>query len=358
MERHVIFSIMLLFAAASHTLAQDDESYAERSEFDPATGQWVTIAPPVPGTEDGDLELARSRLAKGEYKQARKLFKQWFKDYPESARWPEALFYAADTEYSAEDAKPHGGDLMKAYRWYEELIEGWAGTELANRALRRELYIAEMFLFKGRKQRVWGGVLWLGAKDEALTMLDRIIDEWAPDTPIAERALRLKADYHFNAGEFEEAEMAYARLARDYPRGQYHRVAMRRSGESALARFPGVEFDDADLLEAEVYFQDFLRRYPTYAADAQVPQTLARIKESRAQKDYTIGRYYERTGRINSAAFYFRIVLEKWPATTWAVQAKRRLVALGAIEDESYQEESEFEEGEHPLSDEPVAHED
>lgn len=357
MERHVITAVALLFIAAPFSTAQDNESYAERSEFDPETGDWVLIAPPVLGTEDGDLELARSTLARGEYKTARKMFKQWFKDYSESSRWPEALFYAADTEYSAEDAKPRDGDLMKAYRWYEELIEGWAGTELANRAMRRELLIAEMFLFKKRKQRVWGGLLWLGATEEALIMLDRIIDEWAPNSDIAERALRIKADYHFNAGEFEEAELAYARLARDYPRGQYHRVAMRRSGESALARFPGVQFDDADLLEAEVYFQDFLRRYPTYAADAHVPQTLARIKESRAQKDYTIGRYYERTGKINAAAFYFRVILEKWPATTWAVKARQRLVALGAIEEEYY-EESEFDDAGETLTEEPVAYDD
>ncbi|MCZ6815995.1 MAG: outer membrane protein assembly factor BamD, partial [Planctomycetota bacterium] len=171
------------------------------------------------------------------------------------------------------------------------------------------------------------------------------------------RALRIKADYHFNAGEFEEAELAYARLARDYPRGQYHRVAMRRSGESALARFPGVEFDDADLLEAEVYFQDFLRRYPTYAADAQVPQTLARIKESRAQKDYTIGRYYERIGKIDAAAYYFRVILEKWPATTWAVKANQRLIALGAIEEEFY-EEMGYDESGNDLVEEPAAHND
>ncbi len=357
MERHLIPAVAILFIAAPLAPAQDSESYAERSEFDPEAGEWIYIAPPIPGTEDGDLELARSTLARGEYKTARKMFKQWFKDFPESNRWQEALFYAADTEYSAENAKPRDGDLMKAYRWYEELIEGWAGTELANRAMRRELLIAEMFLFKKRKQRVWGGVLWLSATDEALIMLDRIIDEWAPNTDIAERALRIKADYHFNAGEFEEAELAYARLARDYPRGQYHRVAMRRSGESALARFPGVEFDDADLLEAEVYFQDFLRRYPTYAADAQVPQTLARIKESRAQKDYTIGRYYERIGKIDAAAYYFRVILEKWPATTWAVKANQRLIALGAIEEEFY-EEMGYDESGNDLVEEPGAHND
>ncbi|MFQ5422403.1 MAG: outer membrane protein assembly factor BamD [Phycisphaerae bacterium] len=345
MNRYIAIAWIVTFLAAPAVLAQQDESYADRREYDPETGRWVSIASPVPGTEDGDLELARSRLARGEYKKARKLFKHWLRDYSDSARRGEALFYAADTEVSAEEAKRRRGDLMKAYGWYEELIEGWGGTDLADRAIRRELIIAEMFLFKHRKQRVLRGLMWLGATEEALTMLDRIIDEWAPKTAIAEQALRLKADYHFVEGEFKEAETAYARLARDYPRGRYHRVAMLRSGEAALARFPGVEFDDADLLESEVYFQDFQQQYPRHAAEAAVAQTLARIRESRARKDYTVGHYYERTNKINAAAFYYRLVVESWPETTWAVEARRRLVALGAVEPDPYEEDMSAGEG-------------
>src|SRR5262249_12114568 len=238
-----------------------------------------------------------------------------------------------DTEVSAEQVKKNDGDIMQAYRWYEELLEGWAGTELAERAMRRELIIAELFLFNKRKQKVWKGMLRLDASEEAITILDRLINDWAPNTPIAEQALRMKADYHFSVGEFEEAEAAYARLARDFPRGRYHRIAMLRSGESALARFPGVDFDDADLLEAEVYLQDFQDRYPNYAAEAQVPQMLARIKETRAQKEYAIGQYYERTDAINAAAYYYRFVMNSWPSTTWASEARRRLIAIGGIDD-------------------------
>ncbi len=346
MARYQILLSALCLIATTPAIAQESDSYAERHEYRPGTPEkWVAVAAPVSGTEAGDLELARSLLARGEYKHARRAFKRWFKVYPESSRWGQALFYAADTEVAAEQAKARSGDMMKAYEWYEELIEGWAGTELADRAIRRELNIAELFLRKKYKQKLWGGMLWLSATEEALMMLDRVIDEWAPRTPIAEQALRIKADYHFEHGEFEEAEMAYARLGRDFPRGRYHRLAMRRSGESALARFPGVEFDDADLLEAEVYFQEYMKLYPLPAANDQVPQTLARIDESRARKDYTIGRYYERTDKIRAAAYYYRVVLDSWPATTWAAKAEHRLIVLGAIELEIVEDLADLDEG-------------
>jgi outer membrane protein assembly factor BamD (BamD/ComL family) len=174
----------------------------------------------------------------------------------------------------------------------------------------------------------------MSGKEEALQMLDRIIDDWARDTPVAEQALRLKGDYHYLNGEFDEAELAYARLARDFPRGRYHKLAMLRSGQSAFARFPGIEFDSADLLEAEVYLTDFQERYPQDAGEYGVPQQLNRIRETRAQKEYTIGRYYEKTRAVDAAAFYYDLVVQTWPETTWAAEARSRLVALGALEPE------------------------
>jgi outer membrane protein assembly factor BamD (BamD/ComL family) len=331
-KRHIFLTLVIMLAATANAPAQqEDQTYHERLQFNPATGEWVESAPPVPGTEEGDLALARSLLARGEYKKARKAFAEWMKVHPESVHWPEALFYAAETEVAAEELKPKQGHVIKAYRWLEELQQGWPGTELAERAIRKEMIIAELLLFKGRKQKIWGGVLWLSGKEEAIQMLDRIIDDYARGTPTAEQALRLKADYHYLNGEFEESELAYSRLVRDFPRGRYNKIAMLRSGQSALARFPGVEFDDADLLEAEVYLTDFQQRYPQEAADGGVPQIVSNVHESRAEKDYRVGQYYERTKSPDAAIFYYRQIEERWPATIWATEAHSRLIALGAM---------------------------
>lgn len=342
MARYLLLTLMAFSWSALPCVAQEAETYHERLEYDSATGTWVEIAAPIPGTEGGNLALARSLLARGEHKKARKAFKAWFKTYPDSLQWPEALFYAADTEISAEDQKPKRGDVMKAYGWLEELLEGWPDSQWVDRAIRKEMMIAEMLLSKKRKQRIWGGLLWLSAKEEALQMLDRIIDEWAPDKPLAEQALCLKADYHYQNGEFEEAELAFARLTREFPRGRYQKYSLLRSGQSALARFPGVRFDDADLLEAEVYLSDFHERYPEDAEVYLVPQMLERIRNSRAEKEYKIGRYYERTRKIEAAAFYYEVVGQNWPETTWASEARNRLIALGAIDPVASTSDLEF----------------
>lgn len=296
--------------------------------YDPKTREWIEVAPPEPGTDAGDLELARRLLAEHRYGEARKALRAWRKSYPDSPLYAEALFASADAEVYAADAG-RAADLWQAHEWYDEILNGWGGTDVAERAIRRELIVAEMFLFKGHKRRVLKGMLRVSAVDETLDFLNRIIDDRAPGTRVAEQALRMQADYHFQKGEFDEAERAYARLARDFPRGEYERLALQRAADAAFASFAGIEFDDAPLLEAEERYHQYLQRYPGTDEARGVPELLERIRENRAEKELTIGRYYERAKQPSAAIYYYRSVATNWPDTIAAEQARNRLEQLG-----------------------------
>ena len=305
------------------------ERHAERLMYDPRTGEWLELAPPVPGTPDGDLELARATLARGDsrrdFSRARKLLRQWIKTNFDSPRYAEALFYYADAEFQL-------GNLMKAYETYERLLDDYGATELATRALRNEMVVAQVYL-SGRWRKVWGGMIRLPAYEEALDILERLATNRAPDTPIAEMAIKLKADYYYSKGDFSDAEQEYARLAREFPRSRYVRLALLRSAQSAFASFHGVRFDDGALVEAEERFEQFRKKYPRAAEEEGVPLLLEQIRNSRAQKEYAVGRFYERTKHPRAAAFYYRSLIKYWPDTTWAMLAQGRLDRLGYDEE-------------------------
>ncbi|MBN1344945.1 MAG: outer membrane protein assembly factor BamD [Phycisphaerae bacterium] len=326
---HVALTVGLVVASLSGPLLgakkQATEQFAERLTYDPATGEWLELAPPEPGTPDGDLELARATLARGDgakdFRRARKLLQNWVKTYYDHPRFVEALFYYADAEFQL-------GNLMKAYELYERLLDDYGATELAQRALRNELVVAEVYL-SGRWRKVWKGMIRLPAYDEAMDILERIATNRAPGTPLAEQAIKTKADYYYAKGEFADAEEEYARLAREFPRSRYVRLASLRSAQAAFASFPGVKFDDAALVEAEERFEQFRKRYPQAAEEENVPLLLEQIRNSRAHKEYTIGRFYERTKHPRAAAFYYRSVMQYWPDTTWASLAQGRADHLG-----------------------------
>ncbi|MHC4797536.1 MAG: outer membrane protein assembly factor BamD [Planctomycetota bacterium] len=321
----VSLTAWLMLAAGPQSLGRTPlppKERAERLEFDQKTQQWIRTPAPIPGTEDGDLDIARQWLARGQHKTARKAVKKWMKTYPESQRYPEALYVRATAYLEA-------GDYHAAHKDCQTLLDQYPGSEYAEQALSAEFRIAEQYL-AGQRRKIWGGTLRLKNYDGGLEIMDDIMVNYA-DTSYAELAQLAKAEYYFVSGEFDLAEEAYAQFARDYPRSRYHPKALLQSARSALASFPGVQFDDVGLIEAQERFSQFGKLYPDLAQQLDVPIIQEQIAARRADKTYQIARFYDKTGQQGAAAFYYRAIVTNWPETPAAAQAGGRLEVLKAI---------------------------
>lgn len=91
-------------ALGAEPLAPPPGHRAEQLRFDPAQNRWVEAPKPIPGTEDGDLDIARQYLAREDYKTALRGLKAWMKTYGStSPRYPEALYVKATAEMGVED---------------------------------------------------------------------------------------------------------------------------------------------------------------------------------------------------------------------------------------------------------------
>ena len=295
--------------------------HAERLTYDPKTDQWVRTAEPIPGTEDGDLDIARQEFARADYKAALKQVKQWIKTYGRSsARYPEALFLQASAQLEL-------GDYRAARDTYEVLLNDFPGSPYAEPSLSGVFRIGEQYL-AGKRRKAWKGLLRVRDREAGVKIMDDLVTTY-PDTPLAEAAQRTKADYYYARGEFESAEEEYATFARQYPRSRWHPLALLQSARSALASFPGVKFDDAALVEAQERFGQFQKLYPGQAGDLEVPVILEQIAVRRADKTFEIARFYEKTGHPGAARYYYRATVKRWPDTPAAAQASGQLASLG-----------------------------
>ncbi len=312
--------MVVLLALAGVAWADQPPPHGQQLTYDPATGRFVEEAEPVAGTPLGDLQLARQALARGEHRRADAAAKKWIKTYGEGHELgAEARLLRAEIDIARRDH-------YKAHKRLDALLGEFGGGDIADRAATLEFVVAEVFL-SGTKRKVWGIPL-LNARDKGIEILDRLSTDF-DGTTLAENAIKTKADHYFDRGEFALAELEYARLTQEYPRSRYVRPSMRRSAESALASFPGIDFDDAALIEAEERFRQYLAQY----ADAEqegVGQILEQIHATRAEKELSIGRYYEKTKHRESAIFYYRSTCRNWPDTAAAFQARDRLTRLGA----------------------------
>jgi outer membrane protein assembly factor BamD (BamD/ComL family) len=291
--------------------------------YEPQQKEWVEQAPPLEGTADGDLYAIQVQIHDGHYRRALTAVNRFVKTYGKAdPAYPEALIAKAEALIGLKDyGKAHV--VLQAY------LGEFGGMTLTAEALRLEFVIAEAYL-SGVKRKVWL-VFRASGEDLAYQILDEISSDH-PESPMAELAVKTKADHLFKVGEHALAELEYARVLKDYPRSRYHQFSLGRSAESALASFEGVEYDEAALVEAEERYNDYRRRYQSHADREGVGLILDSIHEMRAEKDYLIGQYYERTDHPGSAVFYYQGVRKGFPETIAAAKATSRLELLGVLE--------------------------
>jgi outer membrane protein assembly factor BamD (BamD/ComL family) len=321
-----IYSMILIIAVCSWASLRCEAQEGERYIYDDDTQKWVS-GEAVDAPLEGVAGEAQQMIEAGQYRQAEKMLKEYLKNTAtqEEGRAAAMLVYAdsafARDEYGIADER------------YHKLINEYPNTKEFAIALRRELDIANAWL-AGKKKRVLG-VLFLNASDEAIEILS-MIEQLAGGFRIAEVALWTKADYYYQTGQFELAEMSYRRLAQNYNSPRYNKAAMYWSSASAMAAFPGIAFDDTPLLDAHELYSQYLDKYPQQAQREDIPVILEQIRLKRAQKEYETGRFYKRIRKPDAAAYYFRYVIRTWPDTLFADQATLELQRMGrSIEQES-----------------------
>lgn len=312
--------LVLLLGAAPPGPALDtqEEQYRERQLLDPEQDTWVDQArPPTAGPLD-ELDEARRLLAIGQPRQARKLLEPWLVANYDHDRYYEGVLLLGETWFESRE-------FWRAVERFQEVAENAAGG-LFHRANERCVDVARAFL-SGQKRIVWR-IMRLPAYDEGLEILDRVWQR-EPGTRLGEVALKLRADHYYKSGDVDLAQDEYANLVQQFPGGRYVQLAMLRTAQAAEAAFPGVKFDERPLIEAQERYRQLRGAFPAYAQSENVDARLEGIRQTRADKDLDIARWYQRTGRSDAAEYYYRLILNDWPGTLAAVEAQAHLQAMG-----------------------------
>ncbi len=290
--------------------------------YDGKRKDWVETPPPPYGTAAGDLHAIRVLIKDAKFRNALAAVKKFIKTYGESdALYPDILIAKAEALIGRKN-------YHEAYLILQEFLNQFAGTGLTTDALQMEFVIAETYL-AGTKRKIMGLRL-LSGEDLAFRILDEISVDY-PEAELAELAIKTKADYLFKKGEHSLAELEYSRFLREFPHSRYHQFCFRRSAEAALASFQGIDYDETALIEAEERYRDYQRAYPVAAQREGVDLVLDGIREARAEKEFSVGQYYERTDHLRSAVFHYELVRERWPDALAATKATSRLQLIGVL---------------------------
>jgi hypothetical protein len=221
------------------------------------------------------------------------------------------------------------GDRIKSFYYLDELMDEYPASPLFAPALELQYRIADAYL-DGYKMR-WLGLPVLHAYDEAIEMLYRI-QQRAPGSVIAEKALLRTADYFYADQQYDLASAVYQFYAQHYARSPVIASVKLREAFSNLAQFRGARFDPTPVIDARTILLDLSAQYPQVAREEHIDDLLRRIDAVFARKLFITADFYSRTHEPRSAAYVYQYLAQSFPGSPEADEAQRRLRTLPAPE--------------------------
>jgi outer membrane assembly lipoprotein YfiO len=315
--------VFVLVCLACATPALQAQTTRTRTWTYAGNGQWnqqrpAASQPTTQFVENPTLDGVDRLLARRQHGPAKQIVLGWLKQNPNAPDRDRALFLLAEAYYQY-------GDRTRAFYHLDELMDYYGESRLFYPALEKQFQIADAYL-RGYKNRLFGIPLLSGA-DDGIEMLFRI-QERAPGSPLAERAVLRTADYYYDHAQYDLAADVYAHYARRYPRSPVlPRVQLRRAFAS-LAQFRGLNYDATPLVDAKAQLEAIRVAFPQMAEDENVPSVIDRINATLAAKLYHTADFYVRTHAPRSAAYTYRYLISRYPESRDAARAQRQLERL------------------------------
>ncbi|MHC4456158.1 MAG: outer membrane protein assembly factor BamD [Planctomycetota bacterium] len=215
------------------------------------------------------------------------------------------------------------GKFADAVLGYRKFLAEFRESELFDAALEREFAIGTAFLGGEKKQIL--KFFKIRGYAEGVRIMERIIDRTGLDSPMGLKAAIAIAESYEERELFDDAYLMWDSILQQWETGEMGEKASLGKARCKHAAYRGPKYDVSNLISAETHYENFSLKYTTDAQKLGVDKILEQINEQRAYKQFSIGRYYQRTDSQASAIFYYEMVLNNWPNTKAAEMAEQML---------------------------------
>jgi len=259
-----------------------------------------------------------------ETKAAREAFEALKEDFPDIAGPDLDVFIKAEIYYCR-------GKLAKAVRNYDKLLSEYTRSDFRQAALEREFAIATGFL-AGQTKTVLG-IFKMRRYGEGIKIMEKITDRVGFDKPMGMEAALAVANNYEEREKYNEAYLKWWEISLYKDKGPIARdalLAMARCKRAIYNKNPEEKrsnYDASCLSTAKSCYERFRLLYPQEAKKLNVEAILKEINEQLAEKQLSIGLYYQRVGNRQAANLYFDMVAKDWSGSEAALTAKEMLAA-------------------------------
>ncbi|MBN2579407.1 MAG: tetratricopeptide repeat protein [Pirellulales bacterium] len=287
------------------------------------------------------------QVARQAFNEGKELFRQ--QKYTEAAdkfstaavRWPDspleedALFYQAECYFFA-DRYP------KAHDTYSELLKKYSNSRHLDKAVAREFAIGRYWEQLQDAHPLW--VIQPNLTDSSRPHFDtfgnslaayRNVRLYDPLGPLADDSVMASAVAQFRRNHFEEASEDFKQLRKDYPNSKHQMNALLLGLQAEMRKYPGSLYDRTALDEAYDLADTALKQYGAKLGpeQARVAKARALILEEKANRIFVLGQYYEKNKYHGAARICYENLIDEYPSTAKAKQARARLDAIKDLPD-------------------------
>jgi outer membrane protein assembly factor BamD (BamD/ComL family) len=265
---------------------------------------------------------AKNLVDTGQTKAAGKAYDAIKKDFPEIAGPDFDIFIKAEMYFCKVK-------FTKAVRNYDKLLDEYPKSGFREAALDRQFSIATAYL-AGKKKTLLGFIKIKGYA-EGIRIMEKITDRVGLDTQMGIKASVAVAENYEQRKKFYEAFLKWWEISLEWETGSVGRDAllgMARNKHAVYNKPPEHKrpfYDASSLSSAKSYYGRFKLLYPVDAREIGVDEILSEIDEQLAYKQLSIGRHYQKTGNRQAANLYYDMVVNDWPGSKAAEEAKEML---------------------------------
>lgn len=309
---------------------------------------------PAAGVDE--FNAARKLYEDQKYVEARKAFHEMVKKYGKKKEPIEedALFYRAECDFQL-------GHYPDAQDSYDELLKKYASSKYLEQSVRRTFLIGRYWLNAPRPASEIelasfedeGGAERLKDLPEAqipysFPLKPNFTDKTRPlfDTPgraiqalksvhlhdpagpLADDALMLLATYYLRKKDYREADSYFAQIREFCPKSEFVPASYVLGAHASLMSYQGARYDSHQLDEAKKQTMA-ARMNPDIKQRAKLDHDLKKIAAEGAEREWVRVEFYHKRGEDFSAAIHCEDIVEKYPDSPRAAQARELLISLG-----------------------------
>ena len=130
----------------------------------------------------------------------------------------------------------------------------------------------------------------------------------------------------------DEAKEALRKLIDNYPESKLSKEARYKLSFIKSKILEDTDYDLTEVRDAQRDLKQLLtEKGESDSLAVKASEKLADLREKEAKKNFDIASFYEKQNRFKSALIYYRIVVDKYPDTSFAELAKEKVESLRGV---------------------------